>query len=353
MKYIKLYCDDLVKAQSCIPNLKNLQDSKILITGAGGLIGSAIADLLISINDTKNAGNMIYLGARNKDKIEDRFEEMLDREDVDIFFHDALEPIQSDISFDYIIHTAGPSNPNMYDTIPVETMVANFSGTYQLLRFSHKIGCKRLLYVSSSEVYGNKDDSGLYTEKDYGFVDILNSRACYPSAKRATETLCSSFFKEYGVDSVIVRPGHIYGPTATAEDNRAASQFFREVISGNNITMKSAGDQLRSYCYSVDCASAILAVLINGEPLNAYNISNKESLITIRQLADTIAECSGKKVIFENPSDKEVKSYNLMNNSGLDAKKLEELGWEGTFDAKSGISHTFEIMRNHYSYEER
>lgn len=353
MNYTKLYCEDLIQAQIGIPNLQNLQKYKILVTGAGGMIGSAVVDLLISINDMKNAKNTIYLGARNPGKIQKRFAKVLERKDVVFFPYDSMRLLQSGLSFDYIIHTASPANPGMYSTIPVETMVINFQGTYQLLQFACKTGCKRLLYVSSSEVYGNKMGDKPYTEKDYGFVDILNPRACYPNAKRATETLCVSFYKEYGVDSVIVRPGHIYGPTATGEDNRASSQFFRDVIEGKDIVMKSAGVQLRSYCYCVDCASAVLAVLINAEPVCAYNISNKESLLTVRQLADMIAKCAGKYVVFENPSDEEVKSYNLMNNSDLDASKLEQLGWKGIFDSYTGIRHTFEIMRDSYHQMER
>lgn len=118
---------------------------------------------------------------------------------------------------------------------------------------------KRLLYVSSSEVYGNKTGNQPYKEKDYGYVDILNQRACYPSAKRAAETLCTAYGQEYGLDTVIVRPGHIYGPTITETDSRASAQFTQNAIEGEDIVMKSAGMQMRSYCYVLDCAYPILA----------------------------------------------------------------------------------------------
>lgn len=116
-------------------------------------------------------------------------------------------------------------------------------------------------------------------------MDILNQRASYPSAKRASETLCIAYGIEYGVDTVIVRPGHIYGPSITESDSRASAQFTRNVVAGKDIVMKSAGTQVRSYCYTLDCASAVLTVLLNGQTGNAYNISNKNSICTISDIA--------------------------------------------------------------------
>ena len=102
---------------------------------------------------------------------------------------------------------------------------------------------------------------------------------------------------------------------------------------------------MRSYCYAVDCASAILTVLLNGKVCFPYNIANIESNVTIRQLAEDIAESSGKKVIFENPSDSEKTAFNMMDNSCLDSTELYGLGWKGIFDDKQGVEHTFRILR--------
>ena len=142
----------------------------------------------------------------------------------------------------------------------------------------------------------------------------------------------------------MVRLGHVYGPTATRSDTRASSQFFYDVIDGHDIVMKSAGSQIRSYCYVVDCVSAIITVLINGESGKAYNISNPASVVTIRKLAEQIARSSGKKVVFANPSDEEKKGYNLMDNSSLDSRLLEDLGWQGLFDLKTGVEHTIKTI---------
>lgn len=211
-----------------------------------------------------------------------------------------------------------------------------------LLEIAKDIQGSRLLYISSSEVYGRKDENRPYLESDYGYVDILNPRACYPSSKRVAETMCAAYHEEYGVDFVVVRPGHIYGPSITDTDSRASAQFTRKAVAGEDIVMKSAGNQLRSYTYTLDCASAILTVLLKGKCGEAYNISNSQSVVTIRELAECIAETAGVNVVFEQATDQEQKSYNMMDNSSLDSSKLESLGWHGFFDMKKGIEATLE-----------
>ena len=345
MIYNELYYSDLLKVQKAVPNLEALHDSKVLVTGAGGLIGSAIVDFLLSCNDACQLRNTIYIGARNFSKIQKRFGKMLDRADVCYFHYDALQEIQTDTVFDYIIHAASPANPTEYSKHPVETMLANLRGLNNLLEYATSAKVKRVLYVSSSEVYGNKQSDQPYSETDFGNLDILNPRASYPSAKRAAETMCAAYAQEYGVNTVIVRPGHIYGPTAIDEDTRASSQFFRDVLNQQDIVMKSAGLQKRSYCYVLDCVSAIVTVLLNGRTADAYNVSNPCSVITIRDLAEMIARVGGRKVVFSCPSDQELRGYNLMQNSALTSQKLQALGWNNTFDAEEGIVHTFEIMK--------
>lgn len=338
MVYTENYLSDLVKIRSSVPGLEKLAGSRVLITGAGGLICSALVDLLVSLD----MDIQVYAAGRSIEKLQARFAHWGDR--IRYLKYDALEPVAFEESFDYYIHGASNASPKAYGTQPVETMLGNLLGMQNLLNHAKNHGCKRVLYVSSSEVYGRKEGKDPYHEQEYGFVDILNPRACYPSSKRAAETLCAAYTQEYGVDTVIVRPGHIYGPTSTPTDDRASSQFPRDVLAGKDIVMKSAGTQLRSYCYVLDCVSAMTAVLLNGEKGKAYNISNRNSLVTIRQMAEAFAEAAGRKIIFENPTDAEAKSYNLMDNSALDATSLEDLGWYGRFDLKSGVQATLDAL---------
>lgn len=346
MNYTPQYLNDLTVVQSACPNLESIKESSVLVTGSTGLVCSAIVDFLLNYNDTCRAMIKVYIAARSVDRTKERFGELLNRSDVEFVEYDALVGIDWSFDVDYIIHGASPANPILYANAPVETMLANLRGIDNILLYAKKHHVKRVLFVSSSEVYGLKSNSAPYMTDEYGYIDILNPRACYPSAKRACETLCIAYLFEYSVNSVIVRLGHVYGPTATRNDSRASSQFFYDVLDGNDIVMKSSGNQLRSYCYVIDCVSAILTVLINGDAGKAYNVSNPSSIVTIRELAEEIAKCSKCKLRFDNPSDEEKRGYNLMDNSSLDSSLLLELGWYGSFDLKEGVYHTLGILKN-------
>ena len=347
MNYTKTYINDLTIAQKACPELAKIKDSSILVTGATGLICSSIVDFLMNLNDTVGSNIKIYIAARNYEKVQKRFGKHINRSDIVFVKYDALQDFKEDIEVDYIIHGASPANPSLYIKQPVETMLANILGMNNVLKYAVNHSTKRVLFISSSEVYGKKNDSNPYKDSEYGFVDILNPRACYPSAKRACETLCVSYEAEYMVDSVVVRPGHIYGPTASRDDNRVSSQFFYDVLDEKDLVMKSSGSQIRSYCYVIDCVTAIISVLVNGKTGNAYNISNPSSVVTIRDLAEKIATCGKRKVIFENPSDIEKVAFNLMDNSSLDSTSLLELGWEPMFDSDTGVRHTYDIMKGY------
>lgn len=345
MKYVESYWEDMARVAGNIPFAEKLFGKTLFITGGTGMIGSSVADLLFYFNQWKKAGIHIILAGRDQKRTSDRFAPFEEGKDYQFVTYDATEGQAPDVKADYIIHGASNANPAIYTQQPVETMLANFIGLHALLRLAVRQEISRVLYISSSEVYGNKETSDAYVENDYGYLNILNQRASYPSAKRAAETLCVAYGEEYGLDTVIVRPGHIYGPTITKSDSRASAQFTRSAAASEDIVMKSSGMQLRSYCYTADCASAVLSVLLNGESGNAYNISNPDSIVTISEIANAMAEAAGRKVIYEIPTEQERKGYNLMTNSSLDSAKLESLGWSACFNLREGAERTVSMYR--------
>ena len=349
MNYTENYRKCLEECVKAVPDYKKLFEKKVLITGGTGMIGSAVVELLHTLNRTEQAGITLYLAGRDLKKVRTRFKNFMEEEDYIFLQYDAVKSDELFATVDYIIHGACNASPAAYQKEPVETMLSNLLGVSTLLKLAVKNPGSRLLYLSSSEVYGKKEDNTPFEETDYGYVDILNPRACYPSAKRASETLCVSYGAEYGVDTVIVRPGHIYGPTISRSDTKASTQFTWNVVDGEDIVMKSAGDQIRSYCYTMDCASAILTVLTSGIGGEAYNISNSNSVVTIRELAEALAREGGRRIVFKNPTDAEKKSYNLMSNSSLNAEKLEQLGWKAQFDLKAGARQTLEVLKKQES----
>ena len=343
MKYTESYWKDIEQVLSSIPHWETLCHKTVLVTGATGMIGSSVVDILLYLNQHKQAGINIVLPARSLERVKQRFAGFREGTDFTYMAYDATsdQPVHLDGPLDYIIHGASNANPALYTSQPVETMMSNITGLKVLLDLA-KEKASRLLYISSSEVYGKKEGTDPYHEQDYGFVDILNFRACYPNAKRVAETLCVSYAEEYGVESVMVRPGHIYGPSITKGDTRASAEFSRNAAAGRNIVMKSPGNQLRSYCYTLDCASAILCVLINGNKEEAYNISNPDSICTIRQIAQALAQAGHVALEMAVPTELEKKGYNLMSNSSLDSQKLEALGWKGHFSLEEGCQKTIE-----------
>ncbi len=349
MKYIDGYFDDVRLAVQAVPDITALFNKRILITGSTGMICSAVVDMIALLNKERNAGIGLILAGRNKERIASRFEGVLESCDFEFIEYDMTSECELEADVDYIIHGAGKADPKKITEMPVETMLGNINGLKSLLELSRKNNGSRLLFISSGEIYGNRQKATTseveaYGEEDYGYIDQLNPRSNYPMSKRAAETLCISYNKEYGVDAVIARSCHIYGPGITNSDSRATAAFTRDAAVGHNIVMKSAGDQLRSYCYTLDCASALLTILIKGVPANAYNISNRDSVVTIREIAEAIAAEGDVRVVFENPSDVEKKSYNLMNNSALNSEKLEKLGWKAAFDLNKGVKATLKYL---------
>ena len=223
--------------------------------------------------------------------------------------------------------------------------MANILGIDEFLKFNKTYNVKKLLYISSSEVYGNNRKNAPFSENDCGFFEILNPRSSYSIGKCAAETLCISYAYEYNIDTVIARPGHIYGPTARKQDRHVSSEWAFLAASGHDIIMKSDGSQLRSYVYCLDCAYALLTILLKGSPSEAYNISNPKSVISIRQMGEILAAEGGVKLLNSAPSNEEKKAFNPMNNSSLDGKKLSMLGFNAIFDADTGLSHTIRIIR--------
>ena len=342
----KCWLSDLDTVLQTLPELPDLAGKSILITGIGGLICSAVADLLIRFNEMHENPIIIYAAARSEVKIQERFGGYAERNWFHFVPYNAgTEPVGFPKEAAYIIHGASNASPDCIVREPVETMVSNFTGLRNLLEYGRTHGCKRLLYISSSEVYGKKESSAPYRENEYGYIDLLNPRNSYSIGKRAAETLCASYASEYGTESVIVRPGHIYGPTATAKDARVSSAWAYDAANGRDLVLKSDGAQLRSYCHCLDCASAILKVLLRGKSGYAYNISNPESIICIRDMAEILARAANVRLRMELPTETERQAFNPMSNSSLDSSSLQALGWKGCFDAETGFAHTVQILR--------
>ena len=329
---MNMYLDDIQRIYDFPLPWENLFNTNILVTGATGLIGSCLVDVLMH---HPSLNYHVYAAGRNEERARIRFQDYQDNPSFHFMKYDVMEPLVSEVPFHYIIHAASNGSPNFFANHPVEVMKANLFGVSHLVEYGMSHGMRRFLYVSSGEVYGECADEK-FTEKSSGYVDCANPRACYPSSKRAAETLCVSYAKEYGADVVIARPCHTYGPCFTESDNRAYAQFIRNVRQGQDIVLKSPGTQLRSWCYVVDCANALLHILLKGTPAEAYNVADEASNLTIRQLAELIAKIGGKKVVMD-VDENLIKHNNIISHALFDTSKLKALGWRPLADVEHNM----------------
>lgn len=340
----KTYISDLQEAARNTIGMEKLKNTRILITGATGTIGSFLVDMLLQYNKTEQANITVYAAGRSLERLKERFCRV-ETSDLHYVWYDVLKPLDFDFPIDYIIHAGGNAHPVAFNRDPVGTIVGNINGTYVLLEYGRLHGVKRFCYVSSGEIYGQGDPGLIFFDEEYsGYVDPTSPRSCYPVSKRAAETLCVSYSKQHGVETVIVRPCHTYGPGMTDTDSRAHAQFIRNVLKGEDIVLKSSGSQMRSYCYIADCATAVLTVLLHGNSGEAYNSANPDSQITIAGLAQIIARNAGRKVVFTNPDTGDMANRTPIMKQVLSSDKIEGLGWKGRYTVEKGIAHTLAIL---------
>lgn len=327
-------------------DLSFLVGKTLLITGATGMLGSCLVDMLTLWDQKQKTSCKILALSRNAGAAQKRF--AINGEMVCVQEQDVRHPLHGlPEQVDYMIHAASNADPAQFAQHPVETLLANVAGTQNLLDYGRSHGMKRFLYVSSGEVYGQPDENlSDFTESYCGPLDLFDPRSCYPEGKRAAEVLCQSYIRQHQIDAVIVRPCHLFGPTMTSQDSRAVSQFLRNAVCNQDIVLKSAGAVERSHCYSLDAAGALLLVLKNGGCGQAYNIADRRYQMTIRQFAEAVAQAGQCRVVFEQPKDSEVKGYSKTNRAVLAEAKIAQLGWSARCEGVSKIEESVAILRS-------
>lgn len=322
-----------------------LQNRSLLLTGASGLIGTMLIDVLMAKNKQEELHCKIYAVGRNEEKARNRFGDYWNSS----FFHfvsmDVNAPIELDQNVDYIIHAASNTHPRLYASDPVGSLMTNLEGTYHLLEYGRTHRMKRMLFLSSVEIYGQAlHEKDVFDEKYCGYIDCNGVRACYPEGKRAGESLCNAYISKYGMDIVIPRLSRVYGPTMRLDDSKAMSQFIMNGVRGEDIVLKSQGLQKFSYCYVGDVVQGLLYCLLKGNTGEAYNIADVKTNMLLRDITDYIASLNGKKVVFDIPDAIEQKGFSKVTVGVMDSGKLQKLGWQPFDDLKSGIKKTIKIL---------
>lgn len=313
--------------------------SVYLITGASGYIGSMLGMHLL-----KNRTDSQVLAVTRSGKVQERWRDLpTDRMQIiradlggpGAFDTQSVASICTQINhIDYILHCASITDSAQMVARPVETFQSIVNTTQSILELARRYRIRSMVCLSSMEVYGSLDcpDGHRMTEEEAGRgnVDLLQVRSCYPLGKRMAENLCRSYFEEYGVPVKIARLSQTFGRGTLPSDRRVFAQFARAVKAGKDIVLHTEGRSMGNYCGIEDTIFGILTILEKGQDGEAYNVVNEENTMTIRQMAELVAEQIGGgriKVTYAIPQEGR---YGYAADTGLrlSGEKLRRLGWK-------------------------
>jgi len=306
-----------------------------LITGATGLIGSSVIKNIIETEEYKTGNVKIVAVARDITKYNNIYKEY-DRRNIvflsmDICDAEAVNSINEPI--DYIIHCAATTASAYMISNPVEVADGIVLGTKNVLEFAKENKVKSMVYISSMEVYGTVMDIGRpRSEDELGDISLCSLRSCYPLAKRMAEHYCYIYGKEYGIPVKTARLAQTFGRGVRPEDNRVYMQFARSVLAKKDIVLKTAGNSMGNYCATDDAVAAIFTILHKGETGEVYNVVNEENTMSIRSMAELVADrlAGGSIKVRIEQEDSSKTGYAPDTGLWLSGKKLRDLGWMPT-----------------------
>jgi UDP-glucuronate decarboxylase len=214
--------------------------------------------------------------------------------------HDVTQKLPDIGRVDYILHAAGIASPAWYQKHPIETYRVAAFGTANVLELAERHAGCRLLFFSSSEIYGNPDPKFVPTAETYnGYVSCLGPRSCYDESKRMGEMMVKVHHQQRGVEGCIIRPFNFYGPGMQPTDYRVLPNFAARWVDGKPLQVYGDGRQTRTFCYVTDGIRGALRVLAFGHGGEAYNIGNPDPEISVRDLALMVGQVTGAKVELE------------------------------------------------------
>ena len=308
------------------------------ITGATGYIGSALVRFLLGQEQktTEYSRCCIIAPVRDMDKAFRMFPAGVSFLQTDLCDKRCVEQLLSNVGsgVDYVIHCASVTASAEMIAHPVEVTESIINTTQNILKFARRIPLKSMVYLSSMEVYGSivcRDGQRVKEEEVCrGELEVLKTRSCYPLGKRMAENICYSYYKEYGVPVKIARLAQTFGGKLQETDNRVFAQFARAAKNGKDIVLHTRGNSMGNYCDIEDAVKGIMTILEQGTDGEAYNVVNEENTMTIRQMAELVANqvAGGKiKVVYDIADDNH---YGYASDTGLrmSGEKLRTLGWQ-------------------------
>lgn len=319
--------------------IEKLRGSRVVVTGATGLIGSMVVRCLAA----QNCGIRLIALVRNRLKAEAMFADLGDKvliDDADICrFFDG-----STLRADYVIHCASPTNGRYITDHPAETYMLAITTMREILEYARRNPVKGVVYLSSIEVCGQIFDNDPVDETRIGSIDPQSPRSSYALGKLAAEYMVFCYAREYGVPATVARLTQTFGAGIAPDDNRVFAQFARSVIDGHDIELHTEGRSAKPYCYTVDCVSALIYILLKGQPGEVYNVATPGSYVTVRRLGELFCDIfnpEGKVVVVpvENAG------YAPDTTVNLAPDKLLALGWQPRVDLPDMLRRLVRYLR--------
>lgn len=272
--------------------LAPLYGKSVLITGANGLIGSFLADLMCYLNDVCNFGMEICLTSYSSHTKAERIQHLIEREDISYFPWDCSEPVATGnlpLKVDYAFFCSGYGQPSKFLKNNVKTALINTVGVESILSYMADNNGGNFLFLSTSEIYGDPPDNMVPTPESYGgSYDFHSNRAAYKESKKLGEVICKEYSRSPNMRTRAARVALTYGPGALKTDQRVLQEFIFKAHNNREIQMLDEGKSIRNYLYITDSAEILLNILLHGQEM-VYNVGGDTEPITIFNLASTIA----------------------------------------------------------------
>ncbi|MFM9011777.1 MAG: UDP-glucuronic acid decarboxylase family protein [Planctomycetota bacterium] len=306
---------------------------RILVTGGAGFLGSHLCERLVEAGHDVICADNFFTSQKSN------VAHLLDRDNFELLRHDITQPLWLEV--DEIYNLACPAAPGHYQFNPIKTMKTSVMGAINVLGMAKRCRAK-VLQASTSEVYGDPEVHP-QPESYRGAVNPIGPRACYDEGKRAAETLFMDYHRHNGVNVRIVRIFNTYGPRMHPFDGRVVSNFIRQALAGEPITIFGSGAQTRSFCYRDDLVEGIIRMMDAADDFSGpVNLGNPGEF-TIRQLAELTIELTGSRSeLVERPlpvDDPERRRPDITLARG-------RLGWEPRVPLREGLATTIDWFRS-------
>jgi UDP-glucuronate decarboxylase len=307
---------------------------RILVTGGAGFLGSHLCDRLVEQGHQVICLDNLFTSQKSN------IQHLIGRPNFEFVRHDVIDPYTVEV--DQIYNLACPAAPGHYQYNPIKTIKTSVMGAINMLGLAKRLNA-RILQASTSEVYGDPEIHP-QPESYRGSVNPIGIRACYDEGKRAAETLMFDYHRQNKVDIRVVRIFNTYGPRMHPYDGRVVSNFIRQALAGEPITIYGDGSQSRSFCYCDDLLDAIMGMMNGPDDFHGpVNIGNPGEF-TIRELAELVIEIAGTGVEI-------VQARPLPEDDPLQRQPditlaREKLGWEPKIALREGLQRTVDWFRD-------